>query len=217
MSSRNVASFGSPMAPGAHGARQQRLPGGESELRAQQMDDTGGICRLFHATRLCGIGGERLLAHDVAPGAHRLQYQVQMCVGRRGHAHYVGTGERERVGERDQRVRDPEPGRPLPRPIRVAPHERLHLKAGGLQGPHVRQAPESCSDDHRAQRISLHPHRYPPLSPLSPLEQPADVGRIVAVPALPRRVPRGGARGPQGEGGTQGESRSRAQPPDCCR
>ena len=168
------------MAPARHGAREQRLTGGESELCAQEVDDTGGVGRLFHLARLCSIGGERLLAHDVAAGGHRSDDQLFVGMGRRRHAHHVGTRERERIAERDQRVRDSESGRPLAGPLRFAPDERLHLKAGGLQGPHVGQAPESGS---RRPPHPAHQFASPSFTPVS--TQPADVGRIVAVPAVP--------------------------------
>ena len=91
MSSRNVASLGSPMEPGAHRASEQCLTGAIAELRAQQMVDAGSIRRLLHAARLGGVPGERLLAHDMASGGDRLQYDVHMCMGRRRHAHHVDS------------------------------------------------------------------------------------------------------------------------------
>ena len=174
MSSRNVANFGSPIPPARTVPREQRLTGGETELGAQEMEDTGGIGRLLHLARLVGIGGERLLAHDMAPGRHRLEHQVPVCVRRRRHAHHVDPGQQECVGEGDQRVRYPESTRSLPGPIGFAPHERLHLKAGGLQGPHMRQAPESGSHDHCAQCVPLLPHRCPPVT--SPRIDPTSLG-----------------------------------------
>ena len=62
----------------------------------------------------------------------------------------------------------------LPGPIGFAPDERLHLKAGGLQGPHMRQAPESGPHDHCAQCIPLLLHRYPPVT--SPRIDPTSLG-----------------------------------------
>ena len=99
MSKQERGELGLPYGAGAHGASEQRLTGAIAELRAQQMDDAGSIRRLLHAARLGGVPGERLLAHDMASGGDRLQYDVHMCMGRRRHAHHVDSRELQRIGE----------------------------------------------------------------------------------------------------------------------
>ena len=114
------------------------------------MHDAGGLGRVEHPARFVGVAGERLLAQHVLARRDRLERDRRVRVRRCGDRDRVDSGERERVGEVREAVRDVEALGAFGGLLGVAPDERVHVEAGGAERAQVRDAAEAGAHDHDA-------------------------------------------------------------------
>ena len=102
----------------------ERLRSAEAELGAEEVHDTRGLRGIEHRLRFTHVARERLLAHDVLPGGHRLEHQVVVGQRRCGDRDRGDAGSLQCLLERRGREGDLEAFRPRPRALGVTADKR---------------------------------------------------------------------------------------------
>ena len=134
------------------GPRQRRLARVPPELRAEQVHDAGFLRGREHAPALGGVAREGLFADHVLARGDRGERELGVRVRGRGDRHRIDAFERERVVERRERERHVELAGARFRAFAVATDHRQHVEARGAQRANVRNAAETGSDHHDAER-----------------------------------------------------------------